>query len=66
MNDLAAVTWADPVLDSWADPLLDAADDPEAALEEPLLLEQAATDMDMIATIPSMAGVVRLQRRTVI
>jgi hypothetical protein len=61
MNDLAAVTWADPVLDPAADP--------EAVLEEllllVLLLEQAATARDMIATIPSMAGVVRLQRRTV-
>jgi hypothetical protein len=37
-----------------------------ALLEELPLLEQAATAMDMIATIPSMAGVVRLQRRTLI
>jgi hypothetical protein len=54
---------------TWADPVLDPAADPEAVLEEllllVLLLEQAATARDMIATIPSMAGVVRLQRRTV-
>ena len=62
MNDLAAATWAESALD------------PVAVLAELLLLallllpllEQAATAMDMIATIPSMAGVVRLQRRTVI
>jgi hypothetical protein len=62
MNVFAAVTWADPPLDA-----VDCAvDDPEAATEELLLLEQAATAMDMIATNPSMAGVVRLRRRTVI
>jgi hypothetical protein len=57
---LAAVTCAESVLDPVA--LLEEL----AVLEELPLLEQAATAMDMIATIPSIAGVVRLQRRTVI
>ena len=56
---MAAVTWADPVLEAVAEPEL-----APAELLLPLL-EQAAIVMDMIATIPSMAGVVRLQRRTV-
>jgi hypothetical protein len=62
MNDLAAVTCADPAPDAVADPVLA----PAELLLLLLLLEQAATAMDIIATIPSMAGVVRLQRRTVV